>query len=201
MDAVGLLVQQFETVNIRMNHVSTGLDRSTLMSRVSPQANSVGFQLWHMARTQDWAIHTAIRGVPEVAHRPPWLCSPMMSVRGMGTGFGPTEVQCVEQDLDVQALRAYANDVHVEAVTWLRGLDETELDLVPDVTAHQAAHAEYQTPEFVADMSSGPEHDAAVAGGVDLPTWLLVTSVCLTHLHRHLGEIDLTLGVVMDRRG
>ena len=50
---------------------------------------------------------------------------------------------------------------------------------------------EYQTPGFRAEMDSGPEHDAAVADKGGLPVWIFLTSVAITHLHRHLGEVDL----------
>jgi len=201
VEAIGMLRQQFQTVNIRLNYVCGQIGPELLLSRVAPGANPVGFGLWHMARTQDWGVNTAIRGVPEVAHRPVWTGSPLGRIPGIGTGFRPDEVDLVTASVDLPALVAYANEVHAEAFSWLGTLDEADLDVVPDVLGNMAGYPEYQRPEFVDEMSSGPEHDEAVAYRGGLPTWLLLTSVCVTHLHRHLGEIDLTLGVLIGRAG
>jgi hypothetical protein len=48
-------------------------------------------------------------------------------------------------------------------------------------------------------MGSGPEHDDAVGRKGGLPIWVFLTSVAVTHLHRHLGEVDLIKDVI--RRG
>jgi len=83
----------------------------------------------------------------------------------------------------------------------VRGLREADLDTIPDVAAHYAGIPAYQTPGFLAEMDSGPEHDQAVGDAGGQPVWLFLTSVCVTHLHRHLGELDLTLGVLTGRAG
>lgn len=201
MDALGMLRQQFMTVNIRLNHVFREISPDLLLSRVSPVANPVGFGLWHMARTQDWGINTAVRGVPEVVHRREWASSSVAAVPGIGTAFGPLEVDSVAGSIDLPTLVLYANAVHGEALAWLATLGEQDLDVVPDLAAHMAAFPEYTRREFVDELSSGPEHDDVAEDTGGLPTWLILTSVCLTHLHRHLGEIDLTLGVTTGRAG
>jgi hypothetical protein len=48
-------------------------------------------------------------------------------------------------------------------------------------------------------MDSGPEHDDAVADKGGLPVWIFLTSVAVTHLHRHLGEVDLIKDVLRGR--
>ncbi len=44
---------------------------------------------------------------------------------------------------------------------------------------------------FAQRWTSGPEHDEAVGSKGGLPVWIFLTSVSITHLHRHLGELDL----------
>ena len=94
---------------------------------------------------------------------------------------------------------AYADAVHADCLEWLRTQDEAMLDEVPDVAEHDAPHPEYQTPGFRAEMDSGPEHDDAVGRKGGQPAWLFLTSVSITHLHRHLGEVDLVRDLM--RRG
>ncbi|HYM95928.1 MAG TPA: DinB family protein, partial [Candidatus Sulfotelmatobacter sp.] len=155
-----------------------------------PGVNPIGFVLWHMARSQDWAVNTAIRDVPEIVTRAPWR-SGSVAVPGIGTGFDLESAATVAASVDLDELLAYADAVHAETVGWLEQRDESILDEIPDVAAHDAPHPEYQTAGFRAEMDGGPEHDDAVGRKGGLPVWVFLTSVSITHLHRHLGEVDL----------
>jgi hypothetical protein len=119
----------------------------------------------------------------------------------MGTGFSPEEARDLASTIVLQNLVDYADAVSSAAIAWVRGLSEAALDSIPDVAAHDAGIAAYQTPGFLAEMNSGPEHDEAVGESGGQPVWLFLTSVSVTHLHRHLGEVDLTLGVLTGRAG
>jgi hypothetical protein len=201
LNAIGLVVQQLETVNVRFHHVASAITADLMTASAGRQSNPIGFLLWHAARSQDWAVHTAIRNVPELARSEPWSAMPGISTPGIGTGFGYEEAQAVATRLDLRQLVRYADAVSAAAIGWVQTLDESQLDMIPDVSAHNARFAEYQTPGFRAEMDSGPEHDAAVGKAGGQPMWLYLTSVCVTHLHRHLGEIDLTLGILTGRAG
>jgi len=201
VNAIGLIVQQLETVNLRFHHVSRDLSGELLPIAISETANPIGFLLWHIARSQDWAAQTAIRGVPEVRHRHPWSEMRGIGGLGIGTGFSRAEANSLVKEVELPALLAYADAVSEEVISWVRGLRESDLDSIPDVASHQSGRAEYHTPGFIAEMSSGPEHDQAVGRTGGQPAWLYLTSVCITHPHRHLGELDLTLGVHTGRAG
>jgi hypothetical protein len=190
VDAIALLAQQLDTANLRLHHSARDLAPMELTARPLPGVNPIGFILWHMTRSQDWSVNTAIRNVPEVIKRPPWRES-SIAVPGIGTGFDLDEAAVVAGRIDLALLLDYADAVHSEAVAWLRTLDEGALDEIPDAAAHDAQHPEYQTPGFRAEMDGGPEHDDAVGHKGGLPVWVFLTSVSVTHLHRHLGEVDL----------
>jgi hypothetical protein len=201
VNAIGMLVQQVETVNLRLHHVARAVTPELVTAAAASSANPVGFLLWHMPRSQDWAVHTAIRGVPEVAFRRPWSEMPGIAIPGMGTGFSRADADEVARRIDLTQVVAYADAVHSEVVAWVGRLQERDLDAVPDWATHCAGRPEYQTEGFLAEMDSGPEHDAAVGDVGGQPVWLYLTSVCVTHLHRHLGELDLTLGILTGRAG
>lgn len=185
-----MLAQQLDTANLRLHHSASDLTGRELTARPLPGVNPIGFILWHVARSQDWAVNTAVRDVPEVIKRPEWSTR-SVAIAGMGTGFDLEEAAGVAQRVDLPTLLDYADAVHAEAIAWVRTLDESFLDHVPDVAAHDAHHPEYQTPGFRAEMNSGPEHDDAVGRNGGQPVWVYLTSVSVTHVHRHLGEIDL----------
>jgi DinB family protein len=190
MNSIAMLRQQLHTVNLRFHHTAGDLTVDELTARPLPGVNPIGFILWHMARSQDWAVNTAIRGRPELIKLEPWSWSPLAHP-GIGTGFDEAEAHEVAREVELRPLLAYADAVHRDTVAWLESISEADLDAIPDVAAHDALYAEYQTPGFRAEMDGGPEHDDAVADKGGLPAWIFLTSVALTHLHRHLGEVDL----------
>ncbi len=201
LNAIGMLVRQLETVNLRFHHVAKDVTSELMTASASPRSNPVGFLMWHMARSQDWAVHTAIRGVPEIAWSAPWAEMAGVSTPGIGTGFSPAAARELATRIDLTQLMDYADAVSSAAVDWVQGLNEADLDSIPDVAAHDSGIPAYQTREFLAEMDSGPEHDRAVGDVGGQPVWLFLTSVSVTHLHRHLGELDLTLGVLKGRAG
>ena len=191
-----MLRQQLHTVNLRLHHSAAGLTAEQLVATPLPGVNPIGFTLWHMARSQDWAVNTAVRGDVELIKREPWRSTPLARP-GMGTGFDLDEAAAVARAVELPQLMQYADAVHGDAVAWLDTVTEADLDLIPDVSAHDAPHPEYQTPGFRAEMDSGPEHDDALAGRGGLPVWIFLTSVSITHLHRHLGEVDLVKDLLL----
>jgi hypothetical protein len=198
VDAIGMLVQQLQTVNLRLHHSAHDLSPEELVARPLQGVNPIGFLVWHMARSQDWAVNTAIRNVPEVIRRRPWAGS-ALAVPGIGTGFDLDKAARAAVQFELPELLAYADAVQGDTLAWLRTVDEAILDDIPDVAAHDEPHPEYQTRGFRAEMDSGPEHDDAVGRKGGLPVWVFLTSVSITHLHRHLGELDLLKDLL--RRG
>jgi hypothetical protein len=200
MDAMTLLIQELDTVNLRLHHTARDLTGSELTARPLAGVNPIGFILWHMARSQDWAVHTAIRDVPEVVTRSPWRDT-WIATPGMGTGFDLESAADVARRVHLPTLLDYADAVSEAIIDWLRPLDPSVLDDIPDVASHDAPHPEYQTPGFRAEMDSGPEHDDAVGRKGGLPAWVYLASVSVTHLHRHLGEVDLLKDVIRKTAG
>jgi len=190
VNAIEMLAQQLDTVNVRLHHTAADLQDRELVAQPLAVANPIGFILWHMARSQDWAVNTAIRDVAEVITLEPWRSS-VIAVPGIGTGFDAAAAIDVARRVDRDTLLDYADAVHANALAWLGTQQESMLDEIPDVAAHDARRPEYQTPGFRAEMDSGPEHDDAVGRKGGLPAWVFLTSVAVTHLHRHLGEVDL----------
>ncbi len=194
-----MLRRQLETVNLRLHHSSADLAPSELTATPLDAVNPIGFILWHMARSQDWAVNTAVRGTTELIKREPWSLT-ALAHPGIGTGFELAEAVLVARKVELDKLLDYADAVHSETLGWLGSISERDLEAVPDVAAHETGLPEYQAAGFRAEMDGGPEHDAAVANAGGLPVWVFLTSVSITHLHRHLGEIDLLKDVLRRKR-
>jgi DinB superfamily len=51
MNAIELLIQQLNTVNIRLHHTAGDLTDDELVAQPLASVNPIGFIVWHMARS------------------------------------------------------------------------------------------------------------------------------------------------------
>src|ERR1700730_11312458 len=113
-----MLAQQLQTVTLRMHHSALDLTPEELVAQPLRGVNPIAFLLWHMARSQDWAVNTAIRDVPEVIKRKPWADTPL-AVPGIGTGFELEQAADAAARFELPELLSYADAVHADMVAWL----------------------------------------------------------------------------------
>ena len=181
MNSIGLLQIQFNGINALLNEIGTQLTDAQWTARVSANTDLPGFIFWHIARTQDWGVHTVIRGIPEVLHDQRWRDHGGLTTPGIGAGFTRAEADRVAMTASRQDCLAYGNAVHEAIQSWLAMLSEADLDMTPDMAGHQAAYPEYQRPSFLEE----------VRNLFDRPTWRILTGPCNGHVRVHLGELDL----------
>ena len=63
MRATALLQRQLTSVNGILHDVAGDLTAEESITRIQPHTNLLAFDLWHIARAQDWAAQTLARGV------------------------------------------------------------------------------------------------------------------------------------------
>ncbi len=107
--------------------------------RPTPQHNSIAWLLWHMARCEDVAVNTLLRGRDEVLDRDDWLPQLGLTSRHIGTGATFAEVDAISQTVDLAALRAYWVAVGQETQAWASTLDFDTLRKI--VTAEEVQRA------------------------------------------------------------
>src|SRR2546422_5782484 len=110
-----MLTQLLDTVNLRLHHSADDLLPSELTARALTGVNTIGFIVWHMGRSQDWAVNTAIRDLPEVVTREPWRHS-SVAVAGIGTGFDSIEADEVARRGDLPGPLSFAHAVYHDSV-------------------------------------------------------------------------------------
>jgi len=171
------LLEKFLTYgHMMMRYAVADLTEDEWNTRVAPQQNTLGFIVWHLPRVQDNTIQTWIRGVPEVIHGERW--ADWQGFKHLGAGVGITLQEA--DDIASGVTKAdYAKAVNKEALTWLRNLDEDELDRIPDAEKYLAPYPEYQTLGF-------HEETDDLLGK---PAWELLMRPCIGHVQRHLGEL------------
>jgi hypothetical protein len=175
------LIAQFTVVNNTLHDIASDLTPDELVTRALPNTNLIGFDLWHIARAQDWAAQTMARGVAEIMEDARW--QPLGSPARMGIGVGMTEgeADALARSVSLPDLLAYADAVHQTIVTWLATLSDDDLDVQPDIPAHISRHAPYLAEAMRMEVPWMYEQP---------PVWRCL-SPGLGHVREHLAEIDL----------
>ena len=181
MNTTSYLEKQLENLNALLHGIAGDISEEEWLARPLPGQNRIGFNTWHIPRTQDNIVQLWIRGGTELFHRPAW--EPWRALRplGIGVGISLDQADAVATQINLTETLAYADAVHEEILNWLRQISDDELDIVPDCAAHLATYPEYQTEGYRAELASL----------VGQPTWSLLMRPCIGHIHRHLGELEL----------
>jgi hypothetical protein len=181
MRATELLERQFTSVNAILHEVADDLTVGELTMRILPRTNVLGFDLWHVARTQDWAAQTLVRGVPELIDEPRWRDRGALATHGIGVGVSEAQADALARAVALADVLDYANYVHATILDWLRALPDAALDEVSDVPAHLERYPVYLEPAMRAEVPWMFERP---------PVWRCL-SPALGHVRDHLAEMDL----------
>jgi hypothetical protein len=181
MRATDLLQRQLTTVNTILHAIGDDLSDEEWVCRVLPGTNLIAFDLWHVARTQDWAVQTLARGVHEVIADPRWVGRGALATRGIGVGMTLEQADDLAHHINRADVLAYADAVHSAVMEWLATLDDAGLESHPDVLAHYMVFPEYQTPEMRAETPWAFQQP---------PLWRCLMPA-VGHVRDHLAECDL----------
>lgn len=119
-------VASAEGVNME-DMVCTGLDDSQLVT-APPGLNSIAWLIWRMARSEDVAVNSVIRGEPQVMESGDWAARIGVDERHVGTGDTASDIERFAAQVDVGALRAYRAAVGIETRAWVATADFDALD-------------------------------------------------------------------------
>jgi hypothetical protein len=129
-----LLVDAFGRVQGSVHRVLDGLSEAELTARLDPDANPIGWLVWHLSRVQD--DHVAdVAGTEQVWRARGWAERFGLSydVRAIGYGHSSDEVGRFG-GVGTEELAGYFDDVHTATVDFVRGLTDRDLDRVVDTS-------------------------------------------------------------------
>ncbi|HYN48521.1 MAG TPA: hypothetical protein VER83_06610 [Candidatus Nanopelagicales bacterium] len=188
MNAIELLRNRSASVTTSVAGQVAELGGIDIIAPVAPGTSPIALTLWHVPRAQDWLVNTCLRGVGEVADRF-GTGLPHPERYGFGTGLSPEEARQAAAAVQLPPLLDYASAVGDEIDAWLGSLDEADLDAVPPFQARQRARAAYVTPGALAE----------VEGLNGLTVGVLLLRPGLSHLVRHLGEVETLAQIARSR--
>ena len=192
MRATELLALQFTSVHTILHDLADDLTSDELLTRVLPNTNLLAFDLWHVARTQDWALQTLVRGVPELIDEARWQGCGALATHGIGVGMTEAQADALAHQVRLTDLLAYADTTHAQMSAWLgEQVSDEALEHQPDVPAHLARYPVYLEPamrEEVPWMFERP------------PVWRCLAPA-IGHVRDHLAAMDLLKQHCRARRG
>ena len=126
-----LLVDFFGRIRELVVDLTDALTDEAATYRPDPEANSIAWLVWHLARIQD--DHMAdLAGVEQVWTAQGWARRFGLPFDDADTGYGhsPTEVDAVR--VAPELLTGYLDEVHEQSVTFVSGLGMGDLDRIVD---------------------------------------------------------------------
>ncbi|MGE5335535.1 MAG: DinB family protein [Nitrososphaerota archaeon] len=181
MRATELLARQFGSINQILHDVSRDLTADELTTHILPRTNLLAFTLWHVARTQDWALQTLVRGVPEMIDDPRWQGRGRLVTHGIGVGLSEAQADALARNVALADVLEYADAVHQAILTWLRAIPDVELARQPDIPAHLQRYPVYLEPAMREEVPWMFQHPQV---------WRCLMPA-VAHVRDHLTEIDL----------
>ena len=132
MDIADLLVDAFGRVRESVHGAVDGLTGEQLTARLDPEANSIAWLVWHLARVQDDHV-AAVAGIEQAYTAHGWA-------QRFGLPFGAAAIGYGQSSADVATVRVsdpallldYYEDVHQQTLQYVRGLTAADLDRVVD---------------------------------------------------------------------
>jgi len=128
---VALLTDAFERVAQGVHRVLRGATAERLAYRPDPEANTVAWLVWHLARVQD--DHVAdVAGTEQRWTAGGWAQRFGLPFDESETGYGHSPEQVAAVRADASLLRGYLDDVHEATTAYLATVTAEDLERVVD---------------------------------------------------------------------
>jgi hypothetical protein len=132
MDVRAVLTDLFDRVDEHVDEILEGLGPAELTRRPGPDANPIGWLLWHIARVEDAQVADLV-GEDQLWASGPWAARFGLEPDPGNSGYGhtPAQVAAVRPE-STDALRDYARAVRARTGGFLASLTADELDRIVD---------------------------------------------------------------------
>jgi hypothetical protein len=132
MGSTEIIVDAFGRVRAVVHAAVDGLTADQLAHRVDPEANSIGWLVWHLTRVQD--DHVAdVAGGEQVWTSEGWVDRFALPLGRMDTGYGHSSADVAAVTVaSPDLLTGYYDAVHQRTVEHLSGLTEADFARVVD---------------------------------------------------------------------
>lgn len=133
MSAVEVIADGFDRVDQALHRAVRGLDEVALTARVGPQANTIAWLAWHVARVQDAQI-APLAGAEQVWLADGWVDRFALPFDREASGYGQTPDEAATVHAPADLLLAYYDAAAAATHAYLRTLTDDDLDEVVDTS-------------------------------------------------------------------
>src|SRR5262245_40948613 len=112
MNLTAYLQKQFGNFSAVFRGIAGDLTDEEWVTRPGPGQNMLGYNVWHMPRTQDNFVQAWIRGQAEVVHSERWAQWAHLKPLGIGVGITLEEADEIARSVRLADVMTYADDVH-----------------------------------------------------------------------------------------
>jgi hypothetical protein len=127
-----LLLYAYEQIQQTLRRAVEGLTPDELTRRVGPEANTIAWLAWHVARGQDSQI-ADVADCEQVWLGQDWARRFGLPFEPEATGYGFSSEQVAQVRVpSADLLIDYAGAVHDQTMDYLRGLSDDDLDQIVD---------------------------------------------------------------------
>ena len=132
MDVAALLSDAYSRIGEEVHAAVEGLSAEQLAFRVDPEANSIGWLVWHLSRVQDDHV-AGVAGTKQVWTTQGWAerFGLPFPVHAIGYGHSSDDVAAVRVE-SPELLTAYYDAVAAASLDYVGRLTEADLDRVVD---------------------------------------------------------------------
>lgn len=127
-----VLVDGFNRVQESVRAAVEGLTTEQLAQRVAPEANTIAWLVWHLARVEDDHV-SDLAGTDQIWTSDGWASRFGLPFEESVTGYGQSSQEVARVEVSAALLSGYYDAVHERTVGYLDGLDEVRLgDVIDD---------------------------------------------------------------------
>lgn len=183
-----MLLQRHATLHEYLfDYYERQLSHKQLITRPQPSTNSVAWNLWHVSRAEDVGVNRFVADRPQVlnAH---WMAEMNLPLRHHGYAMTSTEVDALNQAVNLTGLNAYRHAVAAQTRDVLANLDA--FDLEREMDAERLRHI--LEDEGVAHPLATDLFESYLGRSGERNLF----GYAITHGFQHVGEIDVIISLL-----
>jgi len=194
MELAQVFLQRYDPLyNFWLAGLWEQVPENLMRQRPHPKVNSIVWNLWHLTRVEDSGLNRFVTNQNLVADEGDWLQKMNTPWRHNGSEMSFEEVDELSQQIDVPALRAYADAVQARTRAIIHQLNQIDLSAVME--------REHLQKVLFEEGLAHPRAAGLLENYLGWTKGKCLFNFGLTHPYQHVGEIGVIaslLGVQFD---
>ncbi len=166
MATADLLADSLDRIAQTVHEAVDGLDEQQLSVRLDPDANSVAWLVWHLARVQDDHL-AAAAGSAQVWTTDGWSQRFRLPFADKAIGYGHSSDEVASVRAPAELLTGYHDAVHARSSAWVHTLDDEALARVVDESWGEPVTLAVRLVSVIDDCTQHAGQAAFVRGVVE----------------------------------